>query len=46
MFISADIVDPELSEPYTDIDEQRTTTDPATGRCVRWRVRRCRDSWR
>ncbi len=37
MFITADNVDPELSEPYTDIDEARTTTDPATNRTVSYR---------
>src|SRR6186997_2452123 len=37
MFITADNVDPELSEPYTDIDEARTTTDAATGRTVSYR---------
>ncbi len=37
MFITADNVDPELSEPYTDIDEERTTADAATGRTVSYR---------
>jgi len=37
MFVTADSVDPELAEPYTDIDEQRTTTDPATNLTVSYR---------
>ena len=31
MFITADNVDPELAEPYTDVDEERTITDTASG---------------
>ncbi len=37
MFITADVVDPELAEPYVDIDEQRTTNDPETHRTVSYR---------
>ncbi len=37
MFITADDVDPELAEPYIDRDEERTTTDPATGVTVTYR---------
>jgi hypothetical protein len=37
VFIAEDCVDPALSQPYTDIDEQRTTTDPATNVTVSYR---------
>ncbi|MET0662582.1 MAG: hypothetical protein ABWZ42_05570 [Ilumatobacteraceae bacterium] len=37
MFITVDMVDPELAEPYIDIDEPRTTTDPGTHRTVSYR---------
>ena len=30
VFVTPDCTDPGLAEPYTDEDEQRTTTDPAT----------------
>lgn len=30
VFITADCTDPGLTTPYTDVDEQRTTTDPVT----------------
>lgn len=30
VFVTPDCTDPGLTEPYTDKDEQRTTTDPAT----------------
>lgn len=30
VFVTADCTDPGLTTPYTDKDEQRTTTDPAT----------------
>ncbi|WP_311446827.1 PKD domain-containing protein [Frankia nepalensis] len=37
VFVTDRCVDPDLREPYTDVDEQRVTTDPATGTTVRYR---------
>jgi hypothetical protein len=37
VIVTATCLDPELSEPYTDKDEQRSITDPATGVEVRYR---------
>lgn len=37
LFVTATCVDPALNQPYTDIDEQRTTTDPTTKVTVTYR---------
>lgn len=37
VFVTATCVDPVLNQPYTDRDEQRTTTDPATNVTVSYR---------
>src|SRR5262249_34399785 len=37
VLVTATCVDPELSQPYTDKDERRTTTDPATNVTVSYR---------
>jgi hypothetical protein len=37
VFVTEACVDPALNQPYTDIDEQRTTTDPATNVTVSYR---------
>jgi hypothetical protein len=37
VFVTATCVDPALDQPYVDIDEQRTTTDPAADVTVNYR---------
>jgi hypothetical protein len=37
LFITPDCTDPQLINPYTDIDEMRSTTDRATGVTVHYR---------
>jgi hypothetical protein len=37
VFVTATCVDPVLNQPYTDVDERRTTTDPATDVTVSYR---------
>jgi hypothetical protein len=37
LFITETCEDPVLNQPYTDVDEQRSTTDPATGVTVSYR---------
>jgi hypothetical protein len=37
VFVTGSCVDPVLNRPYTDRDEQRTTTDPATNVTVTYR---------
>jgi hypothetical protein len=37
VFITPGCVDPALTEPYTDVDEQRSTTDPGPGVTVHYR---------
>ena len=37
IFVTETCVDPVLNQPYTDVDEQRTTTDPATNVTVSYR---------
>jgi hypothetical protein len=37
LFITPDCVDPDLNQPYTDIDEMRSTTDPTSGVTVSYR---------
>jgi hypothetical protein len=37
VFVTETCVDPDLNQPYTDTDEQRTTTDPATNVTVSYR---------
>lgn len=37
LFITEDCVDPVLNQPFIDVDEPRSTTDPETGVTVRYR---------
>ncbi len=37
IFVTATCVDPEYNQPYTDIDQLQTTTDPATNVTVSYR---------
>jgi len=37
LFVTPGCQDPALTQPYTDVDEQRTTTDPATHVTVTYR---------
>ena len=37
VFVTETCVDPDLQDPYTDKDEERTVTDPATKEKVRYR---------
>lgn len=37
VFVTETCIDPSLSQPYTDLDEQRTLTDPATNVTVNYR---------